>query len=154
MWGIEEFAKLGGRRVWSDYEDASLLEFVVALSKKTIRKFYNARVGDAKGPGRLNEPPAWEDRYGLDVFVLNFWNKAEAREVYLEWLKELIGKEEHRGADDGSYDYYPAAWEVAKQIAEALGMKDEYNAAVKELRENSEYGDPGGDLFELIEEIK
>jgi hypothetical protein len=101
--------------------------------------------------------PEFEDSMTLsqngDLFLAKIMNLEAAREGLRMWFPILLKREKHRGADDGTYDYYPDAWRVTRQFALALNVEWEYNEAVKELMANSEYGDPDGDLFDLIEKI-
>lgn len=150
MWGIEEFGRpLLARQVWSEYTDRQVMEEVgctrlQVLSARDVRKSMHS-------PGNVLFDG--DDGEHGDLFLVEFDNLEQARDIWRLWLKDLRSKEEHRGADDGTYDYYPDAWAVARQLAEGLRLKDEYNAAVKELRENTEYGEAGSELFDLIQEI-
>lgn len=151
MWDRTDFGpNLPVEHVWDEYRDRMVMQDVGVSEhqivsardlRKSMHEFADSKVlfdGD-------------DGEHG-DLFVMQFKDLDEARLVWRAWMRGLRQKEAHRGADDGTYDYYPDAWRVAWQLAQGLDVVDEYRAAVKELRENTEYGDPGGDLFDLIEE--
>lgn len=150
MWEADGFGPLEVIRVWDEYRDRMVLQDVgvdehTIVSARDLRKaMYEFAESKVLFDG--------DDGEHGDLFLMQFEDLEVARDIWRGWLVNLRKQEEHRGADDGTYDYYPDAWRVAFQLAQGLNVLGEYQAAVKELRENTEYGDPGGDLFDLIEE--
>ena len=69
-----------------------------------------------------------------------------------EELKELIPQIwehfEHKGADDGTYDYFPDLMYAFEQICIAFGREDIYNTIALEL--NEEEYDENGEPFSLL----
>lgn len=136
MWDPRDFEPLEVVRIWSEYEDRQVMEEVgctplQVLSARDVRKTMHDN-GDILFDG--------DDGEHGDLFLMKFDNMESARTVFRLWLVELRSREENRGADDGTYDYYPDAWFVTWQIAKGLKMQKEYNAAVDELLKNTEYG--------------
>ena len=56
----------------------------------------------------------------------------------------LIKEASETGGDDGTYDYFPGAWEAFHYMCKALELEDLFKATEKEVREiNEAYGPEG-----------
>lgn len=132
----------GGRlsRVWDDWDDKGVLQNLA--SPEVVLNFFRARVlhhsnrsiiPEANRPTIFNDPIdiPLEELDGWDVFILSLWGNPDSeqrfRNQFLGWLELITVEAEEVGGDDSFYDYYPDKWEVARQIASALGMEEEYN---------------------------
>ena len=124
------------QRLWSNYEDFSLLEELV--TPETIQQFYQARVLQASNRGVLpshTRPKLFNDPFNFDpasigdIWILQFWTDAAIEQFkgrFRFWMDEVAHAASSVGGDDAYYDYYPDNWMVALQIARALGMKEDF----------------------------
>lgn len=150
MWDPNDFQPVKVDRVWDEYRDRMIMEDV-GVDEHTIVSARDLRKAMYFSADAVVLFDGDDGEHG-DLFVMQFEDLELARRMFKNWLPVLRLREAHRGADDGTYDYYPDAWRVTWQIAQGLEMVDEYRAFVKDLRENTEYGDPSSELFSLIEE--
>jgi hypothetical protein len=165
MWSKEDFAPIKVEQIWDMYRDQMIME-EAGVSEGRIRKIHEGRrllydtqrviPESSRGKILRSLPPVVIE--SADEFIMVIGGTfpdelEEAKRIYRTWLSKIVQRESQRGADDGTYDYYPDCWFVAKQLAEGLGMEGVYNQAVDDLRLTTDYGDEESDLFELIEKI-
>jgi hypothetical protein len=144
-------------KIWDGYMDNLPLE-EAEVPEEMVEKFYQARIG--LNSNRKVLPVSYRSKILLDapafdreadVWLL-FITHLPTFKAHLRgsWAKHLLQQETHRGADDGTYDYYPDLWFASFQIFSAVGMKKEYYQLRKKLFGTTDYGDADGDLMELI----
>jgi hypothetical protein len=149
MWH-NTFPKEGAKveEVWDSYKEREAIEAVfhptdeqfVELLKYRILSASQGQVIPAEYSAMvLYQPDRLEPE--MNIWVVRIDDLEKFKRLFADWMNDdLIHLEEHRGADDGTYDYYPDAWDVAYQIAKALGLKGSYNHARQILMETTAYG--------------
>lgn len=132
----EELRPLHGRliRIWDGHMDTAILTEEVGLSNDQIQKFYTARVNwtsDHTEPLEYHtEVPPLDPNERADVFLLHIWGEVENyKKQFALALEDMAHDSSSVGGDDSYFDYYPDRWFVYHQIAQALGMKEEYEKA-------------------------
>jgi len=147
MWHTTDFpGKV--EEVFNAYEEVEALQQVFKPTEGQIQHYIRAKILQHSNRRAIPETARAEVLYepdsidiNMNVWLLRIDDKERFVEAFRQWmLYDLIWLEEHRGADDGTYDYYPDAWDVAHQIAKALGMKEEYNRARQKLLDTTAYG--------------
>lgn len=163
LWDISNLEIDGVRihKVWDSWNDNVPME-EAKIPDEMVEAFYQSRITlnsnrssipEKDRPKILVDAPELE-REG-DVYLLSIggWgNELERFKQHLlgPWALHLLAAEGKRGADDGTYDYYPDLWFISRQLFNALGMQKEYNNLRDELFRTTDYGNPDGDLMELI----
>ena len=124
-----------------DFKDAGVTDEVLDEVWAIRKQWYSQREVHHEDDRSvvLRDEESRED--GVDYYILMIGNIDNYREAFPAYLDKLILAAEHTGADDGTYDYYPAAWEVAYQIAWALGLESEYRGAYDRLSTETQYKD-------------
>ena len=143
----EDLRPASGRldKVWDGYEDGMLLAEVGA-TEELIYKFYQARIDQGSNQGAIftktekgcllyndlrDIQPADTESFWT-IFRLSLWTDEALEKFKFQfgiWLGELVLKADSVGGDDSTYDYYPDRWDVAAQLAEALGMEVGYRTS-------------------------
>lgn len=147
-------------KIWDSYMDNVPMEDA-GIPDEMVEKFYRARIGLTSNQQVI--PESYRSKILLDAPPLE--READVWQLFIQdlptfkawlrgpWAELLLSQEQHRGADDGTYDYYPDLWFVSQQLFRAVGMRKEYNRLRKELFSTTDYGNPDGDLMELIPEV-
>ena len=156
----------GGRlvKIWDNYNDLCLLEAIA--TPEVIQKFYQERILQASNrsiipakarPKIFNDPLNYDPFSIGDIYILSFgyYDSDEAIEKFKDqfrsWMRQVADEAASVGGDDAYFDYYPDNWEVALQIAKALGMKEDYTK-YRDIAYNLRYADdPDDNLLEWTE---
>lgn len=144
-------------KIWDGYTDNLPLEDA-KVPDEMVEAFYQSRVQmhssrkvvpESLRTRVLRDAPPLERE--ADVYLLIVKDlKAFRTHLRTRWADHLLEAENLRGADDGTYDYYPDLWFISHQLFNTLGMAEEYNRLRKQLFDTTAYGDPDGDLMEMI----
>lgn len=138
--------------VWDRYNDLNILETVT--DKEVIADFYNARIKELasgcewSGKTHGYDEDGWPDVADKpSVTAIRFfafdpgWHKK-----FRQWLQELVERCDHVVGDDDYFDNYPDLWNIALQICDIQGWLDDYDEAVTNLVEETNFCDP--DFYE------